>query len=73
MTAPEIRLVLTVSFDPRGYILGGLNLFKFANDKLFGFFHLYDIDYLLLCGKDLYVSSAGDMLHRDCVISLSTV
>ena len=73
MTAPEIRLVLTVSFDPRGYILGGLNLFKFANDKLCGFFHLYDIDYLLLCGKDLYVSSAGDMLHRDCVISLSTV
>ena len=59
MTAPEIRLVLTVSFDPRGYILGGLNLFKFANDKLFGFFHLYDIDHLLLYSKDLYVPSAA--------------
>ena len=27
MAAPEIWLVLTVGFDPRGYFLGGLNLF----------------------------------------------
>ena len=39
MTAPEIRLVLTVVFDPRGYVLGGFNLFKLAN--VFGFFHMY--------------------------------
>ena len=70
ITAPEIWWVLTVGVDPRGYFLGGFNLFKLAKKKLLGFFHLYDIDYLLLCGKDLYVSSAGDMLHRDCVISL---
>ena len=45
MTAPEIRLVLTVGFDPRGYFPGGFNLFKLANEKLFGFFHLYFILY----------------------------
>ena len=38
MTAPEIRLVLTVGFDPRGYFLGGLNLFRLSDEKLFGFF-----------------------------------
>ena len=27
MTAPEIRLVLTIGFDPGGYFLCGLNLF----------------------------------------------
>jgi len=30
MTTPEIRLVLTVGHDPRGYFLGGENLFKLA-------------------------------------------
>ena len=30
MTAPEIRLVLTVGFDPRGYFQCGANLFKLA-------------------------------------------
>ena len=30
MTAPEIRLVLKVGFDPSGYFLGGFNLFKLA-------------------------------------------
>ena len=55
MTAPEIRLVLTVGFDPRGYFPGGFNLFKLANEKLFGFFHLYYIDHLLVYGKNLYV------------------
>jgi len=55
MTAPEIRLVLTVGFDPRGYFPGGFNLFKLANVKLFGFFHLYYIDHLLVYGKNLYV------------------
>ena len=59
MTAPEKWLVLTVGFDPRGYFLGGFNLFKLANEKLFGFFHLYDID--------LYAPSAAAVLHRDCV------
>ena len=59
MTAPEIRLVLTVGFDPRGYFLGGFNLFRLANEKLFGFFHLYTMDHLLLYGKDLYVPSAA--------------
>ena len=59
MTAPEIWLVLTVGFDPRGYFLGGFNLFKLANKKLFGFFHQYNIDHLLLYGKDLYVPSAA--------------
>ena len=38
MTAPEIRLVLTIGFDPRGYFPGGFNLFKLANEKLFVFF-----------------------------------
>ena len=37
MTAPEIRLALTVGFDPRGYFLGGFNLFKLVNEKLFEF------------------------------------
>ena len=55
MTAPEIWLVLTVGLDPRGYSLGGFNLFKLANEKLFGFFHLYYIDHLLVYGKNLYV------------------
>ena len=55
MTAPEIRLVLTVDFDPKGYFPGGFNLFKLANVKLFGFFHLYYIDHLLVYGKNLYV------------------
>ena len=55
MTAPEIRLVLTVGFDPKGYFPGGFNLFKLANVKLFGFFHLYYIDHLLVYGKNLYV------------------
>ena len=56
MTAPEILLVLKVGFDPRGYFLGGFNLFKLANKKLFGFFHLYHIDQLLVYGKNLYVA-----------------
>ena len=30
MTAPEIQLVLTVGLDPRGYFLGGENIFKLA-------------------------------------------
>ena len=30
MTAPEIWLVLTVGFDPRGYFLGDENLFELA-------------------------------------------
>ena len=38
VTAPEIWLVLTVGVDPRGYFLGGFNLFRLANKKLFGFF-----------------------------------
>ena len=54
MTAPDIRLVLT-GFDPRGYFLGDFYLFKLANEKLFGFFHLYYIDHLLVYGKNLYV------------------
>ena len=54
-TPPEIWLVLTVGFDPRGYFPGGFNLFKLANVKLFGFFHLYYIDHLLVYGKNLYV------------------
>ena len=36
-TAPEILLVLTVGFDPRGYFLGSFNFFKLANEKLSGF------------------------------------
>ena len=48
MRAPELRLVLTVGFDPSGYFLGGFNLFE-----------LYDIDHLLLYGKDLYVPTAA--------------
>ena len=59
MTAPEIWWVLTVGFDPGGYFLGGFNLFELANKKLFGFIYLYDIDHLLLYGKDLYVPSAA--------------
>ena len=59
MTAPEIWLVLTVGFDPKGYFLGGFNLFELANKKLFGLIYLYDIDHLLLYGKDLYVPSAA--------------
>ena len=55
MTAPEIWSILTVGSDPRGYFLGGFNLFKLANKKLFGFFHLYYIDQLLVYGKNLYV------------------
>ena len=51
--APEIWLVLIVGVDPRGYFLCGFNLFKLANKKLFGFFHVYDIDHLLLCSKNL--------------------
>ena len=54
MTAPEIWMVLIVGVDPRGYFLGGFNLFKLANKKLFGFFHLLNIDHLLLYGKDFY-------------------
>ena len=38
ITAPEIWWVLTVGVDPRGYFLGGFNLFRLANKKLFGFF-----------------------------------
>ena len=38
ITAPEIGWVLTVGVDPRGYFLGGFNLFRLANKKLFGFF-----------------------------------
>ena len=41
--------------DPRGYFLSGFNLFKLANEKLFGFFHLYYIDHLQVYGKNLYV------------------
>ena len=63
MTAPEIRLVLTVGFDPRGYFLGGFRLFELFNRKLFGLFHLYNIDHLLLSGKDLYVPSAAVALY----------
>ena len=59
MTAPEIRLVLTVGFDLQGYFLGGFNLFKLANQKLSGFNHLYDISHLLLYVKNLYVPSAA--------------
>ena len=59
MTAPEIWLVLTVGFDPRGYFLGGFNLFELANKKLFGFVHLHNIDHLLLCSKNLFVPSAA--------------
>ena len=59
MTAPEIRLVLKVGFDPRGYFLGGFNLFKLANKKLSGLYHLYDIGHLLLYVKNLYVPSAA--------------
>ena len=55
MTAPEMRLVLTVGFDPRFYFPCGFNLFKLDNEKLFGFFHLYDMDHLLVYGKNLYV------------------
>ena len=55
MTAPEIWLVLRVGVEPRDYFLGGFNLFKLANEKLFGFFHLYYIDHLLVYGKNLYV------------------
>ena len=55
MTAPEIWMVLIVGVDPRGYFLGGFNLFKLANVKIFGFFHLYYIDHLLVYGKNLYV------------------
>ena len=57
--APEIWLVLTLGVDPGVYFLRGFNLFKLANQKLFGFFHLYDIDHLLLYGKNLYVPSAA--------------
>ena len=73
ITAPEIGWVLTVGVDPRGYFLGGFNLFKLANKKLFAFFQLYNLDKLLLYGKDLYVPSAAALLHRDCAISLSIV
>ena len=74
MTASEIRLVLTVGFDPRSYFPGGLNLFKLASKKLFGFFVcIIHIDHLLLYGKDLYVPSAAPLWHRDCAISLSIV
>ena len=48
MMAPEIWLVLNIGFDPGGYFLCGLNLFKLANQKLSGFFHLYIIGHLLL-------------------------
>ena len=48
-------MVLTVGFGPRGYFLGGFNLFELANEKLFRFFHLYYIDQLLVYGKNLYV------------------
>ena len=73
MTAPEIWLVLTVGVDLRGYFLGGFNLFELAHKNLFGFFHLYNIDHLLLCSKNLYVPSAAALLHRDCAISLSII
>ena len=53
--------VMTVGFDPRGYFLGGFNLFELANEKLSGFFHLYTMDHLLLYGKDLYVPSTAAM------------
>ena len=60
MTVPEMWLVLPVGFDPRGYFLGGFSLFELSfNRKLFGLFHLYNIDHLLLSGKDLYVPSAA--------------
>ena len=56
---PEIWLVMAVSFDQRGYFLGGFNLFKLANKKLFDFFHIFNIDHLLVYGKYLYVPSAA--------------
>ena len=58
MKAPEIWLVLTIGVDPRGYFLGGFNLFELASKKLSGFLHLYNINHLLLYDKDLYVPSA---------------
>ena len=48
VNAPEIWLLLIVAFDPRAYFLAGSNLFKLANEKLFGFFHLHDMNHLLL-------------------------
>ena len=60
-------MVLIVGFDPRGYLLGGSNLFKLANEKLVGIFHLYGMDNLLLYGTYLYVASAAVLLHRDFV------
>ena len=51
--------MVTVGVDPRGYFLGGFNLFKLANQKLFGFVHLHDIDHLLLYSKKLYVPLAA--------------
>ena len=59
MTAPEIWSLVTVGFDLKSSFLGGFNLFELANKKLFGFLYLYDIDHLLLYGKDLYVPSAA--------------
>ena len=60
VAAPDIWSVLRVGVDPWGYFLGGFDLFKLvANKKLFGFFHLYDIDNLLLFSKNLYVPSAA--------------
>ena len=71
-SAPSLNYTV-ISIDSPHMRKDGSNYLKFllANEKLFGFFHLYDIDYLLLYGKDLYVPSAAAMLHRDCVISLS--
>ena len=58
MKALEIWLVLTVGVDPKGYFLGGFNLFKLANKKLFGFFHLCNIqDHFVLYSKNLYLPS----------------
>ena len=63
MTALEMWLVLTVAFNPRGYFLP-FNLFELVNRKLFGLFHVYDIDYFLLFCKDLYVPSAAVSLSE---------
>ena len=55
MTAPEIRLVLTVGFDPRGYFLGGFNLLVMKSYLGFYFGILYYMDHLQVYGMNLYV------------------
>ena len=72
MTAPEIRLVLTVGFDPRGYFLVGLKLFKLANEKLFGLIYS-SVLYRSLASlwQESLCASAAALLHIDCAISLS--